>query len=711
MLQSVPVANVPAGATEHNKYTYQAATTPNAMVRVVFTPSGLHTEVETGATVLDTARALGVDLDTVCGGRGICGRCQIVPSTGSFPKWNMTVGPDALSAPSETETNYRGRRPLGVGNRLGCAARIIDDVVIDVPAESQVHRQVVRKSVDLTDVVVDPVVTLAFVELGRNDEGLSAAELLSAQMKLQHHVDVTVDARVLPVLVSITQKEYGELTVAIKDDRIVGAWPGFIDTVYGVAVDIGSTTIAGHLCELRTGEIVATGGRMNPQIRFGEDLMSRVSYVMMNPGGDRDLTTAVRGALNELIGELADDAEIDRSVIVELVLVGNPVMHHLLLGYDPVPLGQAPFTLATSRAVEGRAVDLDLDLAFASFYVGPCIAGHVGADTTAAMLAEGPHRGADWQLLVDVGTNAEIVLGNSTMSYAASSPTGPAFEGAQLTCGQRATAGAIERVRIDPATLEPRFKVIGSDLWSDEPGFAESVADTGITGICGSGIIEVVAEMYLSGVIDPDGVVDSANATRSARVIQEGRTYTYVLHDAHQRRIVVSQNDVRAIQLAKAALRAGIDLLMEHAGVAALHDIRLAGAFGAHISPLHALVLGLVPDCPVDGVRSVGNAAGGGAVRALLSKALRTELEALARAVTKIETATEPRFQELFVHAMAFPHAIDPAPNLSALVTLPARKALTEGGARRRRGGRSAASEASSPGSQTLLHPLEGVSS
>ena len=711
MLQSVPVANVPAGATEHNKYTYQAATTPNAMVRVVFTPSGLHTEVETGATVLDTARALGVDLDTVCGGRGICGRCQIVPSTGSFPKWNMTVGPDALSAPSETETNYRGRRPLGVGNRLGCAARIIDDVVIDVPAESQVHRQVVRKSVDLTDVVVDPVVTLAFVELGRNDEGLSAAELLSAQMKLQHHVDVTVDARVLPVLVSITQKEYGELTVAVKDDRIVGAWPGFIDTVYGVAVDIGSTTIAGHLCELRTGEIVATGGRMNPQIRFGEDLMSRVSYVMMNPGGDRDLTTAVRGALNELIGELADDAEIDRSAIVELVLVGNPVMHHLLLGYDPVPLGQAPFTLATSRAVEGRAVDLDLDLAFASFYVGPCIAGHVGADTTAAMLAEGPHRGADWQLLVDVGTNAEIVLGNSTMSYAASSPTGPAFEGAQLTCGQRATAGAIERVRIDPATLEPRFKVIGSDLWSDEPGFAESVADTGITGICGSGIIEVVAEMYLSGVIDPDGVVDSANATRSARVIQEGRTYTYVLHDAHQRRIVVSQNDVRAIQLAKAALRAGIDLLMEHAGVAAVHDIRLAGAFGAHISPLHALVLGLVPDCPVDGVRSVGNAAGGGAVRALLSKALRTELEALARAVTKIETATEPRFQELFVHAMAFPHAIDPAPNLSALVTLPARKALTEGGARRRRGGRSAASEASSPGSQTLLHPLEGVSS
>jgi uncharacterized 2Fe-2S/4Fe-4S cluster protein (DUF4445 family) len=671
------------------------------MVRVVFTPSGLHTEVETGATVLTTARALGVDLDTVCGGRGICGRCQIVPSEGSFPKWNMTVGPDALSEPAESETNYRGKRPLGAGNRLGCAAHIMGDVVIDVPAESQVHRQVVRKSVDLTDVVVDPVVTLAFVELGRNDDGLSAAELLSAQMKLQHGVDVTVDARVFPVLVSVSQKEYGDVTVAVKGDRIVGAWPGFIDTIYGVAVDIGSTTIAGHLCELRTGDIVATGGRMNPQIRFGEDLMSRVSYVMMNPGGDRDLTNAVRTALNELIGELADSAGIDRSVIVELVLVGNPVMHHLLLGFDPVPLGQAPFTLATSRAVEGVASDLDLDLPFASYYVGPCIAGHVGADTTAAMLAEGPHRGADWQLLVDVGTNAEIVLGNSQTSYAASSPTGPAFEGAQLTCGQRATAGAIERVRIDPLTLEPRFKVIGSDLWSDEPGFSESVADTGITGICGSGIIEVVAEMYLAGVIDPDGVVDGANVARSGRVVEEGRTYTYVLHDDPNRRIVVSQNDVRAIQLAKAALRAGIDLLMEHAGVSAIADVRLAGAFGAHISPLHALVLGLVPDCPVEGVRAVGNAAGGGAVRALLSKSLRTELEALARAVTKIETATEPRFQELFVHAMAFPHAIDPAPNLSSLVTLPARKDIADaGGQRKRRGGRSSANTASADAAQ-----------
>ena len=666
------------------------------MVRVVFTPSGHQGEVEAGATALDAARALGVDLDTVCGGRGICGRCQVTLGTGSFPKWGITVGADALSAPAETETNYRGKRPLGEGHRLGCAAHITADVVLDVPPESQVHRQVVRKNVDLTGVVVDPMITLAFLSLGRFDDGRSAAEIIIEGVRADRGIHVTVDRRALPLVVRALEKEAGDLTVALRDGVVVGVWPGFVDAVYGMAVDVGSTTIAAHLCDLATGDVVATSGRMNPQIRFGEDLMSRVSYVMMNPGGDRELTLAVRLALDELAGELVAEASIDRSLVLDVVLVGNPVMHHLLLGFDPVPLGQAPFTLATNEPVEGAATSLGIDLPYASFYVGPCIAGHVGADTTAAMLAEGPHRGDRWQLLVDVGTNAEIVLGNSTRQFAASSPTGPAFEGAQLTCGQRATAGAIERVRIDPVTLEPRIRVIGVELWSNEPGFAEGIAKTGVTGICGSGIIEVIAEMYLSGVIDQDGVIDGSLADRTSRVVAEGRTYTYVLHEDSDRRIVVTQNDVRAIQLAKAALRAGIDLLVDHAGAHDLADIRLAGAFGAHIDPLHAMVLGLVPDCPLDGVRAVGNAAGGGAVRALLSRTLRAELEHAARQVVKIETATEPRFQELFVQAMAFPHAAAPTPNLASLVALPERRATTnDGGARRRRGGRSAAATSS----------------
>jgi uncharacterized 2Fe-2S/4Fe-4S cluster protein (DUF4445 family) len=412
--------------------------------------------------------------------------------------------------------------------------------------------------------------------------------------------------------------------------------------------------------------------------------MSRVSYVMMNPGGERELTAAVRTAIDELVGELVADAGVDRALVLEIVLVGNPIMHHIALGIDPTPLGSAPFVLATDEAVIGQARDLDLDLPVAAFYAGPCIAGHVGADAAAAMLAEGPHRGEVMQLLVDVGTNAEIVLGDRTSQYAASSPTGPAFEGAQISCGQRATAGAIERVRIDRETLEPSFKVIGSDVWSDDRGFDETVASSGVTGVCGSGIIDIVAEMFLAGLIDADGTIRGAMAERTRRVVADGRTYSYVLYTAGDTHLSITQNDVRAIQLAKAALRAGIDLLVEHAGSPVIADIRLAGAFGAHVDPVHAMVLGLVPDCPVDGVRSVGNAAGAGAVQALLSRRLRAEMESAVRRVIKIETATEPRFQELFVAAMALPHASSPSPNLSTVVDLPAREPATSRGGRRR---------------------------
>ena len=658
--------------------------------RVVFTPSGLDARVESGTTVLDAARRLGVDVDSVCGGRGICGRCQITPSVGAFAKWGITASPDALSAPGETETAYRGKRPLAPGNRLGCAARIQGDCVIDVPASSQVHRQVVRKDLDLASFAVDPLHSLLYVTVpaAQLGDGTTAADALRRAVATQHaRPEPLVSRRALRVVHEALARGEGEATVALRHghsargggDEIVAAWPGFVDRAYGIAVDVGSTTVAGHLCELFTGEVVASGGVMNPQIRFGEDLMSRVSYVMMNPGGAEELTRAIRGALDGLVGDLCARADVPRDRVLDVSIVGNPIMHHVVLGIDPTPLGQAPFVLATDESVTGWASEVGIDLPFAHVYLGPCIAGHVGADTTAAMLAEGPHRGEAMQLLVDVGTNAEIVLGDARRQFAASSPTGPAFEGAQISAGQRATAGAIEHVRIDRATLEPRVKVIGAPMWSDEPGFDEAVARTGVTGICGSGIIEVVAEMYLSGVIGADGVVDGSLASRSARVVAEDRTYSYVLWDRGGVRLAVTQNDVRAIQLAKAALRAGIDLLVEHAGSPPLSDIRLAGAFGAHIDPVYAMVLGLVPDCPVAGVRSVGNAAGAGAVQALLSRERRRELESLARAVTKIETATEPRFQELFVAAMAFPHASAPTPHLAAAIDLPARVEHADG--------------------------------
>ena len=667
--------------------------------RIVFTPSGLDGTVESGITVLDAARKLGADIDSVCGGRGICGRCQITPSFGSFSKWGIDAVESSLSERSEGEINYKGKRALVEGNRLGCMAKVCGDMVIDVPAMSQVHRQIVRKDLDLGVIVVDPTFSLFYIAVTPSELGddVTASQVIRDAIAEQHNIArPTISNTALAQVNRAIDKGDGGATIAIKRSEvdgvagnIVAAWPGFVETMFGIAIDIGSTTVAGHLIDLTTGEVMSSSGVMNPQIRFGEDLMSRVSYVMMNKGGEKELTTVIRNAINELVHELADKADITPDKILEVVMVGNPIMHHILLGIDPTPLGAAPFVLATSEATFGAAEELDIHLPNASFYVGPCIAGHVGADTAAAILSEGPHRGSSMQLLIDVGTNAEIVLGDTSRQFAASSPTGPAFEGAQLSCGQRATAGAIEKVRIDPVTFEPRFRASGIDMWSDEPGFSEAVQDTPVTGVCGSGIIEVIAEMYLAGIISQDGVVQGSLVEKTPRVVVDDRTFSYLLYENGDTKLFITQNDIRAIQLAKAALRAGIDLLVEHAGSPEVHDIRLAGAFGAHIDPTYAMVLGLVPDCPLPGVRSVGNSAGTGAAKALLSRAQRREMEHTVTHVTKIETATEPRFQDLFVAAMAFPHAYAPMPNLSTLVTLPPR---TEGsgdgaggGQRRRR--------------------------
>ena len=412
---------------------------------------------------------------------------------------------------------------------------------------------------------------------------------------------------------------------------------------------------------------------MNPQIRFGEDLMSRVSYVMMNPGGDRDMTLAVREAINSLAADIAADAGIAARDILDITLVGNPIMHHLLLGIDPVELGGAPFALATDEALTLKATELGLTLhPGARAYILPCIAGHVGADTAAVILSEQPHLHDAVTLLVDVGTNAEVVLGSKSRMLACSSPTGPAFEGAQISGGQRAAPGAIERVRIDRETLEPRFRVIGCDLWSDEPGFAAAVGESGITGICGSGIIEAVAEMYLAGIVTADGVIDAGGTERSERVNADGRTFRYLLMSGTPE-IAISQNDVRAIQLAKAALYAGVRLLMDRLKVDTVERIRLAGAFGSHIDVKYAMVLGLIPDCALEHVTSAGNAAGTGARIALLDKRARKEIEALVRRVEKVETAVEAAFQDHFVEAMAIPHKTAEYPNLSQALKIPSR--------------------------------------
>ena len=668
---------------------------------VVFTPSGKRGHVAAGTSVLDAARMLGVDLDSVCGGRGICGRCQVILAEGAFAKHSITSAAAHLSPPGARERRYGEKRGLAAGRRLGCSALIRGDAVIDVPPESQRYRQIVRKRAEVRDIEVDPLARLCYVEVQPPDMEHPRGDLerLLDALEEQWGVhDPAFDAALLPGLQRLLRAGEWKATAALhrtgRDGRemLCALWPGFRDRALGLAVDVGSTTVAAHLCDLASGEVLASAGMMNPQIRFGEDLMSRVSYIMMNPGGDAEMTAAARAAVDALAAQLCEEAGAQRQDVLDVAFAGNPVMHHLLLGIDPVELGGAPFALASGMAMDGFARDIGIGLnPGARFYALPCIAGHVGADAAAVILSEAPHLAEEVTLVVDVGTNAEIVLGNRERLLAASSPTGPAFEGAQISCGQRAAPGAIERVRIDRDSLEPRFRIIGCELWSNEEGFAAAAAETGVNGICGSGIVEALGEMFLSGLITHQGVVDGAMAARTPRIRAEGRTFSWILQEQTdtQARIAITQEDVRAIQLAKAALCAGARLLMDRLGVAEVERIVLAGAFGSHIDPLYALAIGLVPDCDVARVASAGNAAGTGTRIALLNAAARAEIEAVVRRVEKVETATEARFQEHFVEAMAFPHDRSAWPRLAAAVQLPAAKAAAADAApsrRRRRG-------------------------
>ena len=645
--------------------------------KIVFTPSGRQGQVKAGTNLLQAARQLGVDVDSVCGGRAMCGRCQVTVGDAAFAKHGITSSKDNLSAPSASEARYAEKRKLADDRRLACQCEITGDLVIDVPAESQVHNQLVRKAADNRTITLNPPVRLCFVDVREPDMHEPSGDLrrvieaLEVQWPDRVSGAIDCDMHVLRQLQPALRKGKWQITVALRGgNHIIAVWPGLKERILGAAVDVGSTTMSAHICDMNSGEVLASTGIMNPQIRFGEDLMSRVSYGLMNEGGAEEMTKAVQEGLQQLIQGGAEQAGAAADDVLEVVLVGNPVMHHLLLGIDPIELGGAPFALAVDTATEMRSDEINLSLhAGSRVYVLPCIAGHVGADAAGVVLAEAPQTSDKISLLVDVGTNAEIVLGNKHRLLAASSPTGPAFEGAQISSGQRAAPGAIERIRINPETLEPRFAVIGSDIWSDQDGFAQAIENTGITGICGSGIIEVLGEMYLAGIISEDGVIDGTLAEKTDRIIEDGRTYSYRISDT----VTVTQNDVRAIQLAKAALHAGFKLLMDKMSVEKVDRVVLAGAFGTHIDPKYAMILGMVPDCLLDHVVPAGNSAGAGARMALLNKDKRAEIEAVVRDIEKIETAVEPSFQDHFVRAMAMPHKTDPYEELTKAVTLPFR--------------------------------------
>ncbi len=649
-------------------------------VQVVLLPSGHRGRVRRGENLLEAARRLGVELESICGGRLTCGKCQVIVEEGHFPKHGLTSSADHLSPVDEAEAAWCRENHVE-GRRLACAARVLDDVLITVPEESQARKQIVAKAARDRTIEVQPAVRQMYVEVPAAEMGSTGGdwERLQHALRQQWNLeDLAIDVRALAELQPALRARAAEraggvrgLTVSLWQQReVLRLQPGYAEGACGLAIDVGSTTVAAHLCDLRTGAVLATEAGMNPQVRYGEDLMSRVSYAMSEAQGVERMHRAIVRLINEMAGRAAAAAGRAPDAILEAVAVGNPVMMHLLLGLDPTSLGGAPFAPAVSSALDLRARDLGLTFhPAARLHVLPCIAGHVGADHLAVLLAEAPHLREDLSLVIDVGTNAELSLGNRQGVHCASSPTGPAFEGAQIRHGQRAAAGAIERVRIDRRTLEPSVRVIGWDGWitaedRDLPPPARP------TGLCGSGIIEAVAELFMAGLLRPDGAF--VDVDRSGRLRRRGRTAEYLLVEAEQSAsgepIVVTQNDVRAIQLAKAALYAGVKLLMAHRGVERVDRVVLAGAFGTYIDPLHAMVLGMIPDCPLERVEAVGNAAGDGARLALLNLEQRREAARLAQWVQHVQTATHPAFQEEFVAAMAIPHASDPFPHLQGFL-------------------------------------------
>ena len=654
---------------------------PTDAASVVFLPSGRRGRFPLGITLLDAARLLGEPIESVCGGHLACGKCQVRIESGKFARLGVTSHPDHVSEMTDEERAWlQGRADAGAGGlRLACNARLQGDVVAFVPEYARIHQQTIRKDATMRPILVQPAIRQVYVELKPPSLGdrLSDWERLKDALREQWGFeDLTIAYPALRTLPQTLREGKWKATVVLwQEERVIEVRPGYREGIWGLAVDIGSTTVVAHLSDLQTGELLATRATMNPQVTYGEDLMSRISFVSQNEDGLKKLHRAILGTFNRLARAVAEDAGIRSADIHEAVVVGNTTMISLFLNIDPEPLGQVPFTMADRDAIDMPASLLRLQLhPAANLHILPAVAGHVGADNVAVMLAEEPTRQDETMLIVDVGTNAEIALWNGRQLFSASSPTGPAFEGAQISHGMRAAPGAIERVRIHRETLAVRYKVIGEERWSDE-WTPEAPPAVSPTGICGSGIIEAVAEMFMAGILRSDGRFDPA--VSHPRLHWQGKRGVFTLATAEEtamgQPITVDQEDVRAIQLAKAALYAGCKLLMHEAGVTEVERIVLAGAFGSYIDPFHAMALGLIPDAPLTKVAAVGNAAGDGARIALLNVERRQEAQWLARSSHYVETASNPLFQEAFVAAIHFPHQSDSFPHIAE--HLPARSA------------------------------------
>lgn len=642
--------------------------------KVIFQPSGRRGEVADGTNLLEAARLLGVDIENICGGKGTCGKCKVRIEEGYFEKDAIESKMSHLTPLTEVEKKFI-KPGEGPSMRLACAADVHGDLKIFVPEKSRAGKQIVRKAAKELSISLDPAVKKYFVELKAptlHDLTVGDLERISEALKdLYKLEDLSVDFSVLVNLQDIVRKGAWNVTVSVwKGKEIIKIEPGFIETCYGIAVDVGTTTVVGYLCDLNTGKVVSTESMMNPQVPYGEDVMSRITYAMMNDDGLERMNKAIIDGLNEILERASADLRVNgksgSDAIMDMVVVFNTAMHHIFLGFNPVYIGRAPFIPAVQNSLDIKAKDIGLKINPASYvHVLPIEAGFVGSDNVGVLIAEEPYNIEEKALIIDIGTNGELLLGNKDRVCSTSCATGPAFEGAQIKFGMRAAPGAIEKVKIDPETKEPEYKVIGKADWHTH------LEKVDAKGICGSGIIDVIAEMFKAGIVDKTGKFVAGLNVPRVRQDPDGKP-EYVLAWSDETSIgtdiTVNQGDVRALQLAKGALYAGAKLMMQKMGIEKLDKVILAGAFGSFIDKEAALTLGMFPDCEIDKIYAVGNAAGDGARMALLNITKRAEAEKYARWVEFVEIAVEPNFQKEFMQAMHLPHMKDSFPNLKKLL-------------------------------------------
>ncbi len=678
-------------------------------VKIIFQPSGRRGEVARGINIIEASRQMGVDIEALCGEKKVCGKCKVRVEQGTFEKYGITSSPEHCSEWQKEEGKFISDKERAEGYRLGCVAKLNGDALIFVPEESRAGKQVVSKAARDIPIKWNPAVKLYTVSLTPPtfEDPLGDFERLTAALKEKFGLEgLSADILTLRELPGALRKGKWTATVAVWNSReVIRAWPGEVADCYGFGIDVGTTTVAAYLCNLRTMEVVETVSMMNPQCKFGEDVMARITYHMQNPGGLKRMSDDLIAGLNDLIvkgcqathppqkkkkGEDGKTIKDENGVVImedapeegkdylrltprdimDLTIGCNTAMHHILLQLDPQYVGLAPFPPVVHRSLDIRARDLGLMINPSSYvFVLPNEAGFVGADNVCVLLAEEPQKGEELQLIIDIGTNGELVLGNQKKLISSSCATGPALEGAQLSYGMRAAPGAIERIKIDPETHDVDYKVIGRDAWKS---FSEP-KDMKTKGICGSGILDVLAELYRSGVVLKSGRFNpKQKSDRFRKNPDNPRQKEFVIAWAEEtsigKDVVITQKDIRQIQLAKGALYTGCKLMMRRMGVDKVDTIKIAGAFGTHVDREKALIMGLFPDCEIEKVLSVGNAAGDGARVALLDVDKRAEANWVSRNVEYIELTVENDFEQQFMESMQIPHMTDDFPHLRGIV-------------------------------------------